>query len=105
MSPVFKKTNFGTVACFILIVIDANAGSSFSELFGIVSKFKKGLSNSCNIVWLDNQHMHHMRPLFMGTCACKDHIVFDHEYCIVGLCQALNDVLDSMGKKGIPVPV
>lgn len=24
---------------------------------------------------------------------------------IVGLCQALNDVLDSMGKKGIPVPV
>jgi hypothetical protein len=58
MSPVFKKTNFGTVVCFVLIVIDANAGSSFSELFGIVSKFKKGLSNSCNIVWLDNQHMH-----------------------------------------------
>lgn len=24
---------------------------------------------------------------------------------IVGLCQALNDVLDSMAKKGIPVPV
>jgi len=58
MSPVFKKTNFGTVACFVLIVIDANAGSSLSKLFGIVSKFKKGLLNSCNVVWLDNPHMH-----------------------------------------------
>ena len=51
-------------------------------------------------------------------------LFFDHEYCagpkfifnpvkpndgfllqIVGLCQTLNDVLDSMSKKGIPVPV
>ena len=51
-------------------------------------------------------------------------LFFYHEYCdgskfifnlvkpndgfllqIVGLCQALNDVLDSMSKKGIPVPV
>jgi hypothetical protein len=65
-----------------------------------------------------------LRPLFMGTRAREDCIIFDHECCvgsksifnllklndgfllqIVGLCQALNDVLDSMGKKGIPVPV
>ncbi|KAL3505282.1 hypothetical protein ACH5RR_035123 [Cinchona calisaya] len=33
----------------------------------------------------------------------KDLQQWDHQ--IVGLCQALNDVLDSMAKKGLPIPV
>jgi CheY-like chemotaxis protein len=57
-SPVFKKTNVGTVPGFVLIVVDANAGPSFPKLFGIVSDFKKGFSSHCNIVWLDNPHFH-----------------------------------------------
>jgi len=68
--------------------------------------------------------MLHFVTLVCGPRAREDCIIFDHEYCvgsksilnllkvndgflmqIVGLCQALNDVLDSMGKKGIHVPV
>nr|XP_027188993.1 histidine kinase CKI1-like [Cicer arietinum] len=58
ISSVFKKTNTGAVPGFILIVIDTNAGPSFPQLCEIVSTFKKGLHNRCNVVWLDNPHIH-----------------------------------------------
>ncbi|XP_057426739.1 histidine kinase CKI1-like isoform X1 [Lotus japonicus] len=53
MSSVLKKTGNGAAPGFILIVIDANAGR-FSELYRIVSNFKKELPNPCKVVWLDN---------------------------------------------------
>ncbi|XP_068492318.1 histidine kinase CKI1 [Phaseolus vulgaris] len=56
MPLVFKKTDMGASPCFILIVIDANAGP-FSELYTIVSNFKKDLRNPCKVVWLDKPFM------------------------------------------------
>ncbi|CAJ1969845.1 unnamed protein product [Sphenostylis stenocarpa] len=56
MPLVFKKTDIGASPGFILIVIDANAGS-FSELYMIVSSFKKDLRNPCKVVWLNKPFM------------------------------------------------
>jgi len=56
MPLVFKKTDTGASPGFILIVIDANAGP-FSELYTIVSNFKKDLLNPCKVVWLDKPFM------------------------------------------------
>ncbi|TKY52461.1 Histidine kinase CKI1 [Spatholobus suberectus] len=56
MPLVFKKTDIGAAPGFILIVIDANAGP-FSELYRIVSRFKKDLCNPCKVVWLDKPLM------------------------------------------------
>ncbi|OIW07029.1 hypothetical protein TanjilG_02663 [Lupinus angustifolius] len=60
MPPVLKKNDtIGAATGFILIVIDANAGP-FSELYRVVSIFRKGLFNPCKIVWLN-------KPLFHGN--------------------------------------
>ncbi|XP_014511763.1 histidine kinase CKI1 [Vigna radiata var. radiata] len=56
MPLVFKKTDVGASPGFILVVIDANAGP-FSELYTIVSNFKKELRNPCKVVWLDKPFM------------------------------------------------
>ncbi|QCE06672.1 CheY-like superfamily [Vigna unguiculata] len=56
MPLVFKKTDVGASPGFILVVIDANAGP-FSELYTIVSNFKKDLRNPCKVVWLDKPFM------------------------------------------------
>ncbi|CAL0316488.1 unnamed protein product [Lupinus luteus] len=58
MPSVFKKTdNIGTVPCFILIIIDANAGP-VSELCSMVSSFRKGLLNPSKVVWLNKPLLH-----------------------------------------------
>ncbi|XP_047147479.1 histidine kinase CKI1, partial [Vigna umbellata] len=56
MPLVFKKTDVGASPGFILVVIDANAGP-FSELYTIVSNFKKDIRNPCKVVWLDKPFM------------------------------------------------
>ncbi|KAK7278184.1 hypothetical protein RJT34_23209 [Clitoria ternatea] len=56
ISSVFKKTNIGSSPGFILIIIDANAGT-FSELCRIVSNFKIDLHRPCKVVWLDKPLM------------------------------------------------
>ncbi|KAE9611854.1 putative histidine kinase response regulator and transcription factor RR-A-type family [Lupinus albus] len=58
MTSVFKKTDtIGTAPCFILIIIDANAGP-FSELCKMVSTFRKGLLNPSKVVWLNKPLLH-----------------------------------------------
>ncbi|OIW12990.1 hypothetical protein TanjilG_15439, partial [Lupinus angustifolius] len=58
MPSVFKKTDIiGTAPCFILIIIDTNAGP-FSELCSMVSSFREGLLNPSKVVWLNKPLLH-----------------------------------------------
>ncbi|KOM35336.1 hypothetical protein LR48_Vigan02g148600 [Vigna angularis] len=65
MPLVFKKTDVGASPGFILVVIDANAGP-FSELYTIVSNFKKDLRNPCKVVWLDKPFMRRINLKALG---------------------------------------
>lgn len=52
VTSMFKMTNNGAATSFILIIIDANAGT-FSKLSTIVTNFKKDLVNPSKVIWLE----------------------------------------------------